>query len=69
LITIPGATGNLARLVDVVGEQFVVGGRGGSLVLGYQDNNYDDNGYYTHDNGTGDQCLNSVNAFVHIVIS
>ncbi|MFI5682399.1 hypothetical protein [Streptomyces sp. NPDC051636] len=69
MITIPGATGNLARLVDVVGRQLVVGGRGGSLVLGYQDNNYDDNGYYAHDNGTGDQCLNSVNAFVHIVIS
>ncbi|MEU6220796.1 hypothetical protein ABZ845_25290 [Streptomyces sp. NPDC047022] len=69
LITIPGATGNLARLVDVVGRQFVVGGRGGSLILGYQDDNYGDNGYTAHDNGTGNQCLNSVNAFVHIVIS
>ncbi|GAA1252966.1 hypothetical protein GCM10009665_49610 [Kitasatospora nipponensis] len=69
LITIPGATANLARLVDVVGRQYVVGGRGGSLILGYQDNGYDDNGYYAHDNGTADQCLNSVNAFVHIVIS
>jgi hypothetical protein len=69
LITIPGATGNLARLVDVVGRQFTVGGRGGSLILGYQDDGYSDNGYYAHDNGTGNQCLNSVNAFVHIVIS
>lgn len=69
LITIPGATGNLARLVDVVGRPFVVGGRGGSLVLGYQDDGYSDNGYYSHDNGTANQCLNSVNAFVHIVIS
>jgi hypothetical protein len=70
LITIPGVTGNLERLVNVVGRSFVVGGRGPvSLVLGYQDDGYGDNGYYAHDNGTGDQCRNSVNAFVHIVIS
>lgn len=68
LITIPGATGSLERLLNVVGRQYVVGGRGGSLVLGYQDDGYSDNGYYAHDNGTGNQCLNSVNAFVHIVI-
>jgi hypothetical protein len=69
LITIPGATGSLVRLVDMVGRQYVVGGRGGSLVLGYEDDGYSDNGYYSHDNGTGNQCLNSVNAYVHIVIS
>ena len=69
LITIPGATGTLDRLLNVVGRPLVVGGRGGSLVLGYQDDSYGDNGYYAHDNGTGNQCLNSRNAFVHIVIS
>ena len=69
LITIPGTTGNLDRLVNVVGRPLVVGGRGGSLILGYQDDNYGDNGYYAHDNGTGNQCLNSVNAWVNIVIS
>jgi hypothetical protein len=26
------------------------------LVLGYKDDNYGDNGYWGHDNGTGDQC-------------
>ncbi|MET7656511.1 hypothetical protein [Streptomyces sp. NPDC005486] len=69
LITVPGATGDLARLVNVVGRPYVVGGRGGSLKLGYEDDGYSDNGYTAHDNGTGNQCLNSVNAFVRIVVS
>ncbi|MFE2067414.1 hypothetical protein ACFXDH_34420 [Streptomyces sp. NPDC059467] len=69
LITIPGATGDLVRLVNVVGRPYVVGGRGGSLKLGYEDDGYSDNGYTAHDNGTGDQCKNSVNAWVQIVVS
>lgn len=72
LITIPGATGNLERLVNVVGRQLVVRGRGsGQLVLGYEDHDdaYSDNGYYAHDNGTADQCLNSENAFVIITVT
>lgn len=69
LITIPGATGELERLLNVVGRQYVVGGRGGSLKLGYEDDGYSDNSYSAHDNGTGNQCLNSVNAFVRIVVS
>lgn len=69
LITIPGATGSLVRLVNVVGRQYTVGGRGGSLVLGYEDTDYSDNGYWGHDDGTGNQCLNSVNAWVEIVIT
>jgi hypothetical protein len=69
LITIPGATPPLVQLQNVVGGTFTVGGRGGSLILGYQDDGYSDNGYYAHDNGTGNQCLNSANAFVHIVIN
>jgi hypothetical protein len=55
--------------VNVVRRPLVIGGRGGSLVLGYQDDNYSDNGYYAHGTGTGDQCRNSVNVWVHIVIS
>ena len=69
LITIPGATGDQDRLVNVVGRPLLVGGRGGNLILGYQDDGYADNGYYAHDNGSGNQCLNSVNAFVHIIIT
>jgi hypothetical protein len=30
----------------------------GTPWLVYQDNGYGDNGYYAHDNGTGDQCKN-----------
>jgi hypothetical protein len=70
LITIPGATGILDRLVNVVNKPLTVRRRGGgNLVLGYQDDAYGDNGYNDHDNGTGNQCLNSENAFVHIVIT
>ncbi len=38
------------------------------LRLGYEDDGYGDNGYYSHDDGTNDQCKNSVNAFVIISI-
>ena len=69
LITIPGTTGTLVRLLDVVGRPLVVGGRGGSLTLGYQDDGLLDNGYYSHDNGTANQCLNTGPAWVNIVIS
>lgn len=55
----------------MVGGQFTVGGRGGNLVLGYEDDNYHDNGYHARndDNGTANQCAGRGNAFVHIVIS
>jgi hypothetical protein len=83
LITIQATTGELQRLVEVVGRPLVVGGsgRGTPLTLGYEDdgffkrprNNdgYGDNGYYARndDNGTGNQCLGLGNAFVHIVVS
>jgi hypothetical protein len=38
------------------------------LRLGYEDDGYGDNGYYSHDDGTQNQCKNSVNAFVIISI-
>jgi hypothetical protein len=71
LITIPGGTGPLERLVNVVRRSITVGGRGGSLVLGYEDEAgaYGDNGYYAHDNGTANQCLNVGPAFVHFTIT
>jgi hypothetical protein len=71
LITIPGATGELDRLVNVVGRQYTVTGAGGFLTLGYQDDAYDDNGYYSRgdDNGTGNQCLGIGNAVVRIFIT
>jgi hypothetical protein len=36
--------------------------------LGYEDDNYKDNGYWGHDDGDDDQCKNSKNAFVTITI-
>jgi hypothetical protein len=68
LIAIPGATG-LVQIWTLVGRTVTVGGSGGSLVLGYQDDGYSDNGYYSHDDGTGNQCKGVGNAWVHIVIS
>src|SRR4051812_5663056 len=69
LINIPGATGGLVQIWTAVGRTFTVGGSGGSLVLGYEDDGYGDNGYYSHDDGTGNQCKGVGNAWVHIVIS
>lgn len=69
LINIPGGTAGTQRLVAVVGQTVVIGGSGGSLMLGYQDNNYSDNGYWGHDDGTGNQCKGVGNAWVHLVIS
>jgi hypothetical protein len=38
------------------------------LRLGYEDDGYGDNGYYSHDDGTQDQCKNVGNAFVALSI-
>jgi len=39
------------------------------LQLGYQDDNYGDNGYWGHDDGTGNQCKNVENAWLDIQIN
>jgi hypothetical protein len=36
--------------------------------LGYEDDDYSDNGYWGHDDGNNDQCKNSVNAFVTVTV-
>ena len=38
------------------------------LYLGYEDDDYGDNGYWGHDDGTGDQCKAEGNASVEIII-
>ncbi|HKN53278.1 MAG TPA: hypothetical protein VJX66_12285 [Amycolatopsis sp.] len=68
-IQIPGAINDLTQLWMVVGRSVDVTGDGGNLTLGYQDDQYDDNGYDRHDDGTGNQCKNVENAWVHLVIS
>ncbi len=65
---LPGVTSGLQELWTLVGRTFVTTA-GGALELGYEDDGYSDNGYYSHDDGTGDQCRNVGNAFVHLIIS
>jgi hypothetical protein len=65
---IPGVTNGYQELWTLVGRTFVTTA-GGALELGYEDDGYSDNGYYSHDDGTGDQCKNVGNAFVHLIIS
>jgi hypothetical protein len=68
LMYIPGATNGLQQLWTLVGRTFVTTA-GGALLLGYQDDGYSDNGYYSHDDGTNDQCKNVGNAFVSLTIN
>jgi hypothetical protein len=39
-----------------------------SLHLGYEDDNYTDNGYLGHDDGTEDRCKGSVNAYIELFV-
>jgi hypothetical protein len=56
------------QLWQYVNRSYTINSRTG-LWLGYEDDGYSDNGYWGHDDGTGDQCKNVGNAWVHIVIS
>jgi hypothetical protein len=64
LMRVPGMQG-LVR-VQEVGQQLMVvpdNVQGDlSLHLGYEDDDYSDNGYWGHDDGTENQCRGSVNA-------
>ena len=59
-IWIPGATGVMVPIAGVVNKTLVIAngtpGAGLFLRLGYSDDDYGDNGYYSHDNGTENQC-------------
>jgi hypothetical protein len=73
LIRIPGATPGdyLVRIGDIVTKNLTVKDVGTPvlpLTLGYEDDNYSDNGYYSHDDGTEDQCKNVGPAEVRITI-
>jgi hypothetical protein len=65
---LPGVTSGLTELRFLVGNTYTLTA-GGSLFLGYEDDNYTDNGYYSHDDGTNDQCKNVGNAFVSLTIN
>ena len=71
-LPVSGANKNMVRIADVINAQ----NRGvrikilsdSHLILGYEDDNYADNGYWGHDDGTGDQCKSSGGAIVRITI-
>ena len=76
LIRIPTATpgSGLVRIQDVINQNLTVTGAGVPLPnlvlhLGYEDDDYSDNGYNEHDDGTEDQCRNVKEAQVRIVIT
>src|SRR6266436_2012572 len=73
----PAATGvppNPARIAGYIGPNEAVTVPSGTNVqelylrLGYEDDGYGDNGYYSHDDGTQNQCHNVGNAFVIFTI-
>jgi hypothetical protein len=78
LIWIPGINNALQRIEDFaafrvarqIPSPLPANLSAGSLFLhlGYEDDGYGDNGYYSHDDGTEDQCKNSTNAYVIISI-
>lgn len=72
LISIPGATGGLVRIEGVNGREMVVSSIDPSrsfLSLGYEDDDYGDNGYSGHDDGNNDQCKGVGAAFVDITVT
>jgi hypothetical protein len=70
-ISIPGATEGVVRISDVIGKTLTVSAGLAPplfLRLGYVDDDYGDNGYSSHDDGTENQCKNQPNAFVVLTI-
>jgi len=67
-ISLPGVTNGLTELRFMVGQTFTLP-FSGDLVLGYEDDGYSDNGYYSHDDGTNNQCKGVGNAFVSLTIT
>lgn len=53
----------------VVGDLSKVATKDRYLRLGFEDDNYSDNGYWGRDNGTGDQCVNLGTSYVVITIT
>ena len=72
LIQIPGVESDLVRIQGAVLHPLVVPNgspqSGAFLRLGYEDDGFSDNGYYSHDDGTEDQCKGVGDAFVRLSI-
>jgi hypothetical protein len=73
LIWIPGVMGDLARIQGWIGRPLTipagVAPAQAFLRLGYEDDGYGDNGYYSHDDGTSDQCKGSGGGSAWITIT
>ena|ERR1043166_6379056 len=70
LIRLPGQ-GGMIRIGEFMNnlKQYTVPESGDMILhLGYEDDDYTDNSYEKHDDGTEDQCKNVGNAFVTITI-
>jgi hypothetical protein len=69
LIRLPGMPPR--RLNDVLGVPITIptSAPPGFLALGYEDDRYEDNGYWGMDAGVGDQCKTEPNAFVDLAIT
>jgi hypothetical protein len=65
---------DVKRVADAMAQRYIVTNASGlganwlHLWLGYEDDNYGDNGYWSHDDGNDDQCKNSQNAYVIVTI-
>ncbi|PYX30482.1 MAG: hypothetical protein DMG80_12150 [Acidobacteria bacterium] len=72
LITIPFATGSLERIQKYQNKRVHVApnAQPGTLhlQLGFEDNNYSDNGYYRHDDGPDDQCKGATGGPAWVVL-
>jgi hypothetical protein len=74
LIQIPGVESDLVRISGAINHPISIPNginpQNATLRLGYEDDGYGDNGYYSRnsDNGTENQCINLGNAFVTLTI-
>lgn len=75
-IQIPGVIESLTFLSDLIGNgswsrRFIVSSGNtfpGFIAIGYTDDDYDDNGYYSHDDGTENQCRENIDAYLDIYV-
>jgi hypothetical protein len=73
LVWIPGAMPKPDRIANVIGHSLLIPQFANSaqlsLRLGYEDDDYSDNGYQSHDDGDNDQCKGVGNAFLTLTIT
>ncbi len=72
LIELPGVHSDLVRIAGVLSTPMsipsTVDPHNAILKIGYEDDDYGDNGYWGHDDGTENQCRGQGNAFIELKI-